>query len=66
MSPKRYHTYLHMILTAVCCLSTIFLARTSLDVHLASDKYMMKPSMIKKNLTAYSDPCSMFYYNIPN
>lgn len=36
MSLKRYHTYIHMTLTAVCCLSTILFARTSLDVHLAS------------------------------
>lgn len=66
MSPKRYYTYIHMTFTAVCCLSTILFARTSLDVHLASGQYMMKPSMIKKTLTAYSDPRSMFYYNSPN
>lgn len=65
MSLKRYHTYIHMTLTAVCCLSTILFARTSLDVHLVSgyDETIEDP---KKNLTAYSDPCSIFYYNSPN
>lgn len=36
MSLKRYDTYIHMTLTAVCCLSTILFAGTSLDVHLVS------------------------------
>lgn len=36
MSLKRYDTYIHMTLTAVCCLSTILFACTSLDVHLVS------------------------------
>lgn len=61
MSLKRYNTYVHMTLTAVCCLSTILLARTSLDVHLASGYDETIDDKKKQNLTAYSDPCSMFY-----